>query len=70
MLVDSKNSLAHNYAQNRIWPLAVSSAPCYHRAETGDLEARADHGFLTGVGWSVGGESRVTKNNGPRETSL
>lgn len=39
-LVDSKTSLAHNYAQDHFWHLALSSPPHYYEAETGDLLAR------------------------------
>lgn len=56
MLEDSKNSLAHNYAQDHFWPLALSLTPCHQRAETGDLESRTDPGFLPGTGWSGGEE--------------
>lgn len=38
--MDSKNSVAHNYAQDHFWPLALAPARCHQRAESGDLEAR------------------------------
>lgn len=70
--MDSKNNLAHNYAQDQFQPLALFSPSRYYGAETGDLLARADPVFLTGPGWSGRGEQyRGVKNNGLRsETDL